>query len=221
MQTFLKAAIALVVSLGLVACSSDRKDPLLSVKALPAMLSNKKPPPPVVTGEQITQVLSATDKPASVFAIEASSAQFIMVEIQRNGAYQTFGSSSRQAIVLRNGTIVSTRGFGGDLMSSEEGALLSLVRSKSVGTATYVMRHLTSDNQTTSSTFTCKLDTGPSVPVVLGEVNRKGRAMTATCSGTAGSFTNTYVVDSYGNIISARQWIGDVLGYFNVQPLRL
>ncbi len=221
MQTFFKAVVALVVSLGLVACSSDRKDPLVSIKALPAMLSNKKPTAPVVTGEQIAQVLQATDSPASVFSIEASSAQFIMVEIQRNGAYQTFGSSSRQAIVLRNGTIVSTRGFGGDLMSSEEGALLSLVRSKSVGTARYVMRHLTADNQTTVSEFTCKLDTGPTLPVVLGEVNRKGRAITAVCSGENGSFTNAYVVDTYGNVISARQWLGDVLGYFNAQPLRL
>ncbi len=221
MQTLLKISVALVVSLGLVACSSEKKDPLLSVKALPAMLSNKKPAPPVVTGEQITQVLSATDKPTSVFALEQTSAQFIMVEIQRNGVYQTFGSSSRQAVVLRDGTIVSTRGFGGDLMSSEEGALLSLVRRKSVGTATYVQRHLTPDNQTTVSSFTCKLDTGPTVPVALGEVNKKGVAITAHCSGESGAFTNTYVVDSRGFVISARQWMGPFLGYLNVQPLRI
>lgn len=221
MLTRLKKTFTVIALITLAACSSEGNNPLLSAKAIPAMLSNKKPPPPTVTAEQIGQVLNATDKPTSVFALEVTSAQFIMVEIQRNGVYQTFGSSNRQAVVLRNGTIVSTRGFGGDLMSSEEGALLSLLRSKSVGTATYVMRHLTSDNQTAVSSYSCKLDTGPSVPVVLGEVNRKGLAMNAHCSGENGSFTNTYVVDGRGNVISARQWLGSVLGYLNVQPVRI
>ncbi len=223
MLKHMKLTLAFAAALGLVACSStgENKNPLLSIKALPAMLSNKRPAPPVVTVEQITSVLAATDRPNSIFVIENTAAQLILVELQRNGPYQTYGSSARQAIVLRNGKIVSTRGFGGDLMSSDEGGLLSLVRSRSVGTTSYTLRHLTSDNQTTVSTFTCKLDAGQTLPVVSGEVNRKGRVMTATCKDANRSFTNTYVVDGGGNIISGRQWLGDVLGYFNVQPLRI
>ena len=212
--------LALASFSALMACSSNGANPLKTLKALPEMLSNKKAAQPVVTPEQINAVLAATDKPASVFVLEKTTAQFILIEIERNRQYQTFGGPSRQSIVLERGNIVSTRGFGGDLISSEEGALMSLVRARSVGTATYVQRFLTSDNRTETLVYECKLDTGATIPVAMGAVNSKGTMVTANCSNNDTHFTNTYIVDNNGYILSGRQWMGKGLEYIAVQPIQ-
>lgn len=222
MITGMRAKLGLAVAslLTIVACSSDQPNALASAKNLPAMMSKKKPAPPVVSPQQINALLASSNKPSSVFVIERTTAQFIMVEVERSGRKQTFGSSSRQAIVLDRGKMVSTRGFGGDLMSSEEGALMSLVRARSSGTVNYAQRFLTSDNRTLTHVYECKLSTAGSVPVKLGAVNSSGTVVTANCSDADVSFTNTYVVESGGYILSGRQWMGPTLGYMNVQPLR-
>lgn len=217
-----RATLGLAVAslLTTVACSSSQPNALQTAKSLPAMLSNKKPAPPVVSPEQINALLASSNKPSSVFVIENTTAQFIMVEVERNGRMQTFGSSARQAIVLDRGKMVSTRGFGGDLMSSEEGALMSKVRARSSGTVNYAQRFLTSDNRTITSVYQCNLATGASVPVVLGAVNSRGTVVTAKCADADVSFTNTYIVEGGGYILSGRQWMGPLIGYMNVQPIR-
>lgn len=216
-----KLALGIALVTTLAGClGSNKEAPLVSLKTLPSLFTKQEPVIPTVTPEQIGQVLAATGKPVSVYVLENTKAQFILVEVERNQGYQTYGSRARQTVAQRNGMMVSTRGFGGDLMSSDEGALLSLVRNRSVGTASYVMRFLTSDNQTRVLAFECKLDVGDTHAVALGEVNSKGVAVTANCSGDGGSFNNLYVVDARGNILSGRQWLGDVIGYMNVQALR-
>lgn len=219
-RTCAKLGLAAASLLAIAACSSSQPSALQTAKSVPAMLSNKKPAPPVVSPQQINALLASSGKPSSVFVIEQTTAQFIMVEVERNGRMQTFGSSSRQAIVVDRGKMVSTRGFGGDLMSSEEGALMAKVRSRSAGTVNYAQRFLTSDNRTITSVYECKLATGGSVPVALGAVNSKGTVVTADCSDPYVSFTNTYVVESGGYILSGRQWMGPTIGYMNIQPIR-
>lgn len=217
--TRLATGFALVATLA--ACGNGQSDVGKMLKAIPAALTSKKAEPVTVSAEQIANSLVATPKPIKLIIWEGRQAQFLMVELERNGPHHSFGTSSRQMIVFRNGMITSTRGLGGDLMSSEEDALLSIVRHRQGGTAPYALRFLTPEDLTETRQYSCTVTRGATVPVQSALVKTTGVTMTAQCAGDRGSFTNTYVVDGQGTILSTRQWLGDTIGYITAQALRL
>lgn len=191
------------------------------LQRLPGLFSNRTGQA-VVTPQLIAQGLSATDKPVQMYEIESRKTQFLMLEIERNGPYQTFGSTTRQMIAMRRGMITSTRGFGGDLMSSDVDNLLAQVSRRAPATVQYDMRFLTPENLTEVQRYACTLRLDGTRAVQSGEVNSSGTVVRAECNGVGrpDSFTNSYVVASDGYILSTRQWLGDTLGYVKAQALR-
>lgn len=210
-------AAALILS----ACGNGPNDKTALFKQIPTLFQKKQDPAPL-TPQQIAQALTATDKPVQMYEIEDRKLQFLMLEIERNGPYQTYGSSSRQVVNQRGGMITSTRGLGGDLMSSEVDSLLSAVRSRSGGSVQYDMRFLTPEDVTQVLRYLCDVRPGGPRAVAGGLVQTTGTVVTADCRNTDSthSFTNTYVVANDGYILSARQWLGSFLGPVSTQALR-
>lgn len=217
-----RATIALSLGLMLAACGNGNQDSSNMIKQLPKALASigKKPQPSGIAPEQIGKALAASPAPMGLFTLEARQAQFIMFEIERNGAHRTFGSASRQSIAFRGGMMTATRGLGGDLMSSEGAALYALVSGRRAGSARYDMRFLTPEDKTVTRSFDCSTTVAAEIPVQIGEINAQTRAVVATCKSDGFSFTDAYAVDKAGRILSARQWLGDALGYVSVQMLR-
>lgn len=220
-KTMRAGLLLLAAGLGLAACGNGPNDRTALFKALPAALAKKEAPAPL-TGQQIAQALSSTTVPVQMFEIENRSSQFLMQQIESNGPYRTFGSSTRQVVNLRGGMITSTRGLGGDLMSSESAALLARVASRSAGQAPYVMRFLTPEDVTVAARYSCQVSPGGSRPVQGGLVQTSGTVVTADCHNgeTGHSFRNTYVVGADGYVLSARQYLGGFLGPMTTQALR-
>ncbi len=217
-----RLALGLALAALVSACGNGTNDAGNLIKALPAAFASlgKTPQPVGVSPEQMTQALQSTDLPVTLIFLEGRQTQFLALEIERNGAYQTYGTSSRQSVAFRNGMITATRGLGGDLMSSGEDALLHMVSRRQSGVAPYTMRFLTSDNRTEALSYNCTVSPGKSVPVKVAEIDTTGVAVTAQCAGAGNSFTNVFVVDRHGSLVSARQWLGYQLGYVTSQPLR-
>jgi hypothetical protein len=116
--------------------------------------------------------------------------------------------------------ITSTRGFGGDLMSSGEDQLLSAVVSGG-SSARYVMRFLTSENKSVAYEYTCALSSGGALSPDIAATYGEAHLVNAACKADDGtSFTNTFAVAPDGYIISTRQWLGDVMGYVAAQAIR-
>lgn len=217
-----RIAGALVLGLALTACGTANQDSSNLIKQIPKALASigKKPAPSGVSPEQLTRALAATPAPVALFTIEDRQLQFIMLEIERNAPHRTFGSSSRQTVSFRGGMISSTRGLGGDLMSSDSGPLYELVTSRTPGSARYDMRFLTPEDVTETRSFECSVSRASNVPVQAGEINAKAMGMVAVCTGGGFSFSNVFAVDSAGRIVTSRQWMGDRLGYLTVQFMR-
>ncbi|WGW04629.1 YjbF family lipoprotein [Tropicibacter oceani] len=217
-----RLGLALALGLTLSACGTEKNPVVEAVKALPSTFLKKSDGEATggVTEDQMTSLLAATPAPVEFFHFESRKAQFMMLEIERNGPYQSYGSPDRRGIVLRSGMITATRGFGGDLMSVEEDALLRLVQSRQAGSASYQQRFLTPEDVTETRTYTCDVTPGARQPVTAGEINGSGIIMTALCRGEGVKFTNTYIVDNAGSIITGRQWIGFPIGYVGNQALR-
>ncbi|MFZ7091049.1 YjbF family lipoprotein [Primorskyibacter sp. 2E233] len=222
MTTTFRLGLALVAGLALTACGTEKSPILELVKDLPSTFSGKKDDGAAggVTPQQISGMLAATDAPIEFFQFEARKAQFMMLEIERNGPYQSYGSSTRQGIVLRRGMITATRGFGGDLMNVEEDALYRLVQARRAGSAPYQQRFLTQEDVTETKSYNCDVTTGARQQVTAGEIYSSGTVVTALCRGEGVKFTNAYIVDNAGNILSGRQWIGFGIGYVINQALR-
>ena len=207
---FTHFSLALASAFALVSCGNANQDASEMIKALPKAIFSKRQAPKPLTAEQIAQGLAATTAPVILAEIEARKAQTLLQDIQRNGPYQTFGNSSRQVIVLRNGMITATRGLGGDLMSSEEDALLNRVQARASGQSSYDLRFLTPEDVTIIRRYSCYVSYGD-------------QTVTAKCTAAdqvSKDFTNTYVVDPDGFIRSSRQWAGETLGYLKIDVLR-
>ncbi|MDJ0822758.1 MAG: YjbF family lipoprotein [Paracoccaceae bacterium] len=216
--TRLTAALAL--GLTVAACGSTENPVFNLIKQLPQTLTQRDAKPQPITQEQIAAGLAATDKPISLITLETRKGQALMLEIERNRGYQSFATSSRQVVTIREGFMTSSRGLGGDLMSSEEDDLLALIQARKVGDVRYVQRHLTVDNQTTVRNYLCIAKPDEEAPSQLGPILEGERVVTVYCKDEPTYFTNSFIVDRHGNIRVARQWMGPDLGYLVAQHLR-
>lgn len=214
-------ALLAAAALALAGCGNADDDRGALLRTLTDRLSGTAETQTQVNAQQVARSLQATDNPVTLVDAQTRDAQFIAIQIERNGSYATFASSTRQVVVLRDGLITSTRGFGGDLMSSDADALLDLVRARRAGNAAYVQRFLTADDQTVIRRYSCSVVPGATTPVQSGVIDTSGQTVTVTCSGEGTSFTNVFVVAQSGRLIGARQWLGELIGYVVAQPLRL
>ncbi len=169
-----------------------------------------------VTGEMISQTLASNPNPMSLVTIDDRNASGIVSLIEVNGAYRTYGNSSRQAVVFRNGLLSATRGVGDDLMSSDIGTA-GLIHARKAGQSVRVNRYLDGEGKTNEVRLTCTVGVGGRKKVGLGT----GRVVSETCVSEGTSISNSYVVNGQGQVIWSRQWHGAGNGYLTIQPLRL
>ncbi|MCC1492394.1 YjbF family lipoprotein [Cognatishimia sp. F0-27] len=218
----IRTALTVLLTASLAACSSQDTGFGEIATAVRENIANRGENTEVrgLDTNAVSAALAATDRPLSLMQSEEPVQQFIMVDIARNGPYRTYATSTREAVITRGGMITSTRGLGGDLMSSEEDALYRLIGSRIGGSAPYTLRHLTPEGVTETTQYQCQVSRGAASPVQIGELNTSGLVMTAQCRSDAGAITNTFLVDGNGQILSARQFISDYYGYLTTQVLR-
>lgn len=124
-----------------------------------------------------------------------------------NGAMRTYMTPDEQAVILRGGMLIGTRGLGRDLSVAEPGTE-ALIRAGQSGSGTRVMRYLSGDGLERPLQFSCTTAPGPNPGVIL-----------ETCEGHGATFQNNYLVQK-GQIPVSRQWIGPGMGYVTIQTLR-
>ena len=124
-----------------------------------------------------------------------------------NGAMRTYMPPDEQAVILRGGMLIGTRGLGRDLSVAEPGTE-GLIRAGQSGSGTRVMRYLSGDGLERPLQFSCTTSPGPNPGVIL-----------ESCEGHGATFQNNYLVQN-GQIPVSRQWIGPGMGYVTIQTLR-
>lgn len=125
----------------------------------------------------------------------------------QNGAMRTYMTPAEEAVILRNGMLVGTRGLGRDLSVAEPGTE-GLIRAGQSGRGTRIMRYLSGDGLERPLQFSCTTAPGPNPGVVV-----------ESCEGHGVTFQNNYLVQN-GQIPVSRQWVGPGLGYVTIQTLR-
>lgn len=170
--------------------------------------SADQPAAPARTPEQrAAEALRVNPGPLIMAGFESLGQTQIMAMTGQNGAMRTYMTPAEDALILRGGMLIGTRGLGNDL-SVAEPQTESLIRSGRTGSGQRVMRYFSGDGLERPLQFACTVGAGPNPGVTV-----------ETCEGHGISFQNSYMVQG-GRIAVSRQWVGPALGYVTIQTLR-
>lgn len=228
----LKMGLAATGLFAVFGCSNDPEESsgvgLIKTLSSTVLNANSKtaatPTAAAVDPAQLVAVaLKSVKGPAMIALLQGGKQVAVLGEFERNRAYQTFTTTERQTLVLKNGVLSGSRGLGQDLMSADIDESLRLIRSRLPGSANRTHRYLDGEGQERPLSMSCKIvrdsnetiqspTAGAIAAVKMGEV----------CSSASGNveMTNLYWVASDGFIWQSRQWIGPQLGDVALQILR-
>ncbi|AGT07679.1 YjbF family lipoprotein [Paracoccus aminophilus] len=215
--TSLRIAGALALTVSVAACGNDKKQDssafTIASQAVGALAADRKArnapkAPPVSPAAMASEALSVNKGPLILVGLESSGTNQVLAMTGDNRGMRTYMTKNEQALILRNGILVGTRGLGNDLSVAEAAGSANLILSGRGGQAERTMRLYAGDGLERPLNFTCSIGAGPKPGVIL-----------ENCSGHGASFQNSYIV-SGGRATVSRQWVSPALGYVTIQELR-
>ena len=215
MNGALKITLAASLMAGLAACGNDDRGigalGTLAQTAAQVVAERRAPDQPAAPAkspeEAAAEALRINSGPLIQTGFENLNRTQIMAMTGQNGAMRTYMTPAEEAVILRNGMLVGTKGLGNDLSVAEPGTE-ALIRAGASGSGTRIMRYLSGDGLERPLQFTCTVGAGLNPGVTV-----------ENCEGHGTSFQNSYMVQG-GQIAVSRQWIGPALGYVTIQTLR-
>ena len=215
MNGVLKMTLAASLLTGLAACGNDSEgNDWVGVVAQTAsqVVAERRaatqPAAPAKSPEEAAaEALRVNPGPLIQAGFESLGRTQVMAMTGQNGSMRTFMTPAEEALILRGGMLVGTRGLGHDL-SVAEPQTEALIRAGASGTGTRVMRYFAGDGVERPLQFACTVGAGPAPGVTV-----------ENCEGHGATFQNSYMVQG-GQIAVSRQWIGPNLGYVTIQTLR-
>lgn len=222
------AAAAIVLLAALAGCGSDTnqtestRQAAAEVKGmLGQLLGGKRGATPAREPETIAREALATQAGPVIFiAVDGTKTTTTATLKGQNGAMQSWFTAGGQAVILRDGMLAGTRGFGFDLLSADTAELAALVRGRRAGAAPLTLRYLDGLGAERALPLSCTTTKGAAQSYAFADTQWSGTQMAAHCEGLGYSFDNSYVVAASGAVVSSRQWISAQLGYLTLQSLR-
>ncbi len=210
----LSVSIALLAALA--ACGNDRPEggSTLGImgKAATQIVAQRKassqPAPARDPAEMAASALRVNPGPLIMVTLESMGTTQVMAMTGENNGMRTYMTPNEQAVILRNGLLVATRGLGNDLSVAEASGPASLILAGRSGEAKRVMRYYSGDGLERPLPLDCRVGPGPKAGVTI-----------ESCEGFGAKIQNNYIV-SGGRATVSRQWAGPKLGYLTIQTLR-
>lgn len=217
-QSLIKAGLA---ALALAGCGNEANRENMSQVLKSSLPFAGKKSAPALQPLDIPQVLANTTAPLSLIVQkDLNNASVLVLQIEQNGPYRTYSTAGKQTVTFRQGLVTSTRGLGNDMMSSSVSESLALIRARKPGKSKRTLRYLDSANNTIAFEFDCEVFVTGAEQIKQGVVSANTTELTENCVSNSRKFTNTYLVDSNGMILSSRQWVAPLQGYYDIKVLR-
>ena len=138
--------------------------------------------------------------------------------VASNGGLNTWVSDAVESLTLQSGLVVATRGLGNDLMGMDYSEVApALVRGS--GSAARIHDYLGGEDQIVRRSYLCEITTLRSEVIEIIQSRHDTRVVREACTGSEGSFTNLYWIDTAGEIWQSRQWISAGIGAVDIQRL--
>lgn len=200
--------LPLVLILTLAGCGSDRNTDFQdTVRQFSKSLT--APPRPSLPEQRAAVIASVRGAglPDPVLMIELPDRNAVasMIQIGRNGDVVTWIDSIGNTVSMRNGVLLSTRGFGDDLMSA---SAVGPLRALQGGALRYdrLMTRLTGEGRTLRLPFSCT-------------AQRMGALLKERCVAADEEFINEYTLRG-SSVMRSRQWVSPRVGYVTFTRLQ-
>lgn len=215
------ALLAAAISITLAGCGNDPESFASArlvqgiAKESTSSVRGKAPTaPPKLTRAVLAQVLT----PVMVVRLESRGQQALIGQVETNGDVETWSTVDDITISFRHGVVVATRGLGADLMAAagpSGGQLSSSVPS-------FLRTHTTLNglDQPTKRQLSCSTSSNGMQSIDIVEVSYRATHIVESCTTDGGSIQNDYWIDAAGKIRKSRQWIGQEIGYLEIEDLR-
>ncbi len=136
----------------------------------------------------------------------------------RIGTTVSWRSEDDASLTLRNEVLISARGMGGDLISSDVQQVPTKIGP--VGGGERRMFFLAYDNKSVEINFACEVTDMGSATVTIIEHAHRTRHVREFCQGPDGEIQNDYWIDSASGLAwQSRQWAGPDVGYLRFRRL--
>lgn len=134
------------------------------------------------------------------------------------GLVQVWQTSDAVTVTTRNGVVISTRGIGGDILSSSVQVSGDRPGPSTGGERFQMIRAL--DNREVQLSFACDLTDLGAETIDIIDRRHATRHLQERCEGGGGEIVNDYWIDSRrGQVVQSRQWVGPYIGYMRLRRL--
>jgi hypothetical protein len=158
--------------------------------------------------------------PVMLVSLEATNTNTAAAMVGENGSMRTYNTPAKQSLVLRNGLLAGTRGFGNDVMSARIDEISALILGRQAGTAVRTPYYLDGEGIERPLPFDCTVSLGAEQSFAIGDTPYTAMQVAETCTAPNLSITNSYLVTADRQVVLSRQWIAPTLGYVTLQTLR-
>ncbi len=223
MSVGLRAICAAAALTALAACSGGIRGGSIEQAALDAVVGTAGPAPAPVA-VTLGGVAQAAPDVLAVTPERLGKTGYLDLVAQRRdatpGLITVWQSSDAAQIVLRDGVLVTTRGVGRDLLSSDVTSTIAAVTARRSGAGERSMVLQQGDNTYTTLRLQCDIANLGQAPLAIGSNTLATTRLRETCRGPTGTFANDYWVQSGNNKIrKSRQWVGPTVGYYTILVL--
>ena len=218
----LLSKLVLVLSFGLLAaCGTDNnQQPLQIARGLlaGAIGGNAAPQDPRVVLNR--EIIDRAATPVILVDTLQLSGSGTMISTGRAGRYSSWAGLDQAGIVLLDdGILTATRGYGDDLISSDVEDVVEALRIGEGAIAVRVMRFLDGEDDDYTRSMVCSFsDTGPEI-ITIFDRDISTTAVIEECRSSDEEIRNSYWIGSDGFIWRSIQYVSPSLGYFQIERL--
>ena len=151
--------------------------------------------------------------PLIIVQLPAHQANAVLRPVAQNGPVTTWQTVDGITLSFSDGVLVASRGLGFDLMGADAAPTRAGLAGQAPEIYRRKLRYLTGDNHSTWLTAGCSMRSVGSESGL--------RRFEESCKARANVFTNVFLLDSGGRVVSSRQWLSPEIGYVEIGPFSL
>lgn len=188
LQPMSRLVLALMLSATLTGCGSPLVQVALSRVGGPTAQVAAKP---------------SKDSPQIAMTLVSRGIKFPMQLLDTQDNIRLWAAADGAQVALKDGMLISTRGFGMDLMSADVPSVAALS-----GDHSRTHHYLDGSDQPIRRAYTCTVATAAG-----GDDVSNSTHLQETCRSDAGSITNDFWIAGGNRIVKSRQWVSQGVGY--------
>lgn len=159
--------------------------------------------------------LAQKGSPAYVVSVEKREGAFSTFLRQTENAKgeETWISGDNLSLGMKDGMIIATRGFGGDMLAADAAQTASLLRAGREGVTDRFITLINGEDHAETLSFKCRITSEGPIAVDLGTYTAQTDQFYETCRNGEFSFINIFLIERGSrDIVQSRQWVSDYTG---------